>query len=221
MNRNPEIYGQRFSASDLEAMRAVWRVLCARFFQRWVKTDAAVVDVGAGEGFFLEAIAAGRKTGIDMRPRPAGMTPDILWEAGSWRLLDAGKERFDVVFTSNFIEHLADRDELMEFAESVRNVLKPGGRWLLLGPNIRYARERYWDFVDHRIALTDRSAVELARLAGFRIETCIPRFLPFTGKSRMPRHPRLVDLYLACPPVWRIWGAQFFIAGSKPEAPAT
>jgi hypothetical protein len=43
----------------------------------------------------------------------------------------------------------------------------------------------------------------------------IPRFLPYTTKSRLPQAPWLVSLYLRFPLVWRILGKQTLVVASK------
>jgi SAM-dependent methyltransferase len=121
----------------------------------------------------------------------------------------------DVVFTSNFLEHLPDKNILDEFLDQVLIALKPGGIYIVLGPNLRYLPGRYWDFYDHHLGLTHLSLSEALQLKGFVIETCIDRFLPFTTQGALPAHPWIVRLYLKFPLAWRFWGAQFLIVARK------
>jgi ubiquinone/menaquinone biosynthesis C-methylase UbiE len=60
----------------------------------------------------------------------------------------------DVVFTSNFLEHLPDTATLGQVFAEVYRVLRPGGRFLALRPNILYLGGAYWDFFDHHLRLT-------------------------------------------------------------------
>ena len=48
---------------------------------------------------------------------------------------------------------------------AVARLLKPGGRVMVLQPNIRLTGPAYWDFIDHKVALTEKSLVEAAELA--------------------------------------------------------
>ena len=98
-------------------------------------------------------------------------------------------------------------------------MLKPDGRLIVLQPNIRYVGAAYWDFIDHRVALTERSLVEAAQAAGFEVETLIPRFLPYTTKSRLPQSPWLVRAYLRVPLAWRLMGKQTLLV-ARPAATA-
>jgi SAM-dependent methyltransferase len=97
----------------------------------------------------------------------------------------------------------------------VHRVLRPGGRLLILQPNIRYAYREYWDFLDHHVALSHVSMVEALALSGFTATEVRPRFLPFTTKSALPQWPILVRLYLRLPPAQWLLGKQMFIAAEK------
>jgi hypothetical protein len=95
-------------------------------------------------------------------------------------------------------------------------VLKPGGTFIVMGPNIRYAYREYWNFYDHCLPFSDLSMAEGLRIAGFTIEENIPRFLPFTMQNKVPTHDILVRAYLALPVVWKLLGKQFLITAIKP-----
>ena len=112
-------------------------------------------------------------------------------------------------------EHLANKFLILDCLRHAFRVLRPGGTLLAIGPNIRFCYHTYWDFFDHYVALSDRSITEALRLAGFRVVKCIDRFLPFTMAGRLPTHPLLVRAYLACPPLWRVMGQQFFVVARK------
>lgn len=94
--------------------------------------------------------------------------------------------------------------------------LKPGGRYLIMGPNLRDLPEQYWDFYDDHLGLTHASLCEIPAIKGFDIEQCVDRFLPYTTQGAMPTHPLPVRAYLAVPLMWRLPGKQFFIAARKP-----
>jgi hypothetical protein len=49
---------------------------------------------------------------------------------------------------------------------------------------------------------------------GFDVVTNIPRFLPYSTKSRLPSGPALVKLYLRVPLAWRVLGAQAFLVAT-------
>jgi hypothetical protein len=123
---------------------------------------------------------------------------------------------FGTVFMSNYLEHLASGAQVVEQLKVASQLLRPGGRVVVLQPNIRFAGASYWDFIDHNVALTERSLVEAARSAGFETEKVITRFLPYTTKRGYPQHPSLVRLYLRLPLAWRILGGQTLYVGRRP-----
>jgi SAM-dependent methyltransferase len=123
---------------------------------------------------------------------------------------------FATIFTSNYLEHLASSDEVVAQLRVAHDLLRPGGRLIVVQPNIRLTGAAYWDFIDHRVALTERSLVEAADLAGLRTVRLITRFLPYTTKGKLPVDPRLVRLYLAVPFAWRFLGQQTLYVGERP-----
>ncbi|MGA9164511.1 MAG: methyltransferase domain-containing protein [Thiobacillus sp.] len=213
-----DLYRIRFERDFLPRKRAIWRELCKGFLQGFIKPGATVVDVACGYGEFINNIKAGTKIAVDLNPDTKNhLSPDVEFHALSADDISAiGESRADVLFTSNFLEHLPDKKALNGFLEQVMSVLKPGGRFLILGPNLRYLPGEYWDFYDHHLGLTHLSLSEALELKGFRIEKCIDKFLPYTTQGALPTHPLLVKLYLMFPPAWRLLGKQFFIVATKP-----
>jgi SAM-dependent methyltransferase len=125
---------------------------------------------------------------------------------------------FGAIFHELLLEHLDSGDLVIEQFRTVRRLLKPGGRVIVLQPNIRLVGDAFWDFIDHRVPLTEKSLSEAAKLAGFRTRTLITRFLPYTTKSRFPLHPLLVRAYLAFRPGWLFLGRQSLYVGESPKA---
>lgn len=213
-----DLYRNRFPESALAEKNALWRVICSVFLSRYVRPSDSVVDIGAGYCEFINNIAAREKTAVDLNPDVARFaspgTRIINESCTSISTLETSS--VDIVFMSNFLEHLPDKQlVLATFVESLR-ILKPGGKVLILQPNIRFVGGEYWDFFDHHTPLTDRSLVEALELAGFEIQQVIPRFLPYTTRSSLPQSTWLVNLYLRVPIAWRILGKQAFVVASKP-----
>ena len=213
-----KLYQVRFSAAEQASRERVWRVLCDDFFGRYVRPTDTVVDIACGYGEFINAIRARTRIALDINPDSRRrLAREVTFFNQSCERLDClGDGSVDVVFESNALEHLPDKAVLTRAVREVYRVLAPGGRFIMLQPNIRYVGDAYWDFYDHFIPLTHLSCAELVQNCGFEVEEMIPRFLPYTTKSAMPQHPLLVRLYLKMPLVWRVLGKQFLLVARRP-----
>jgi len=212
------IYRQRFSRTSQYRNR-VWQVLATSFFDRWIPADAAVLDLGCGYGEFINNIVAGKKYAMDLNPDASKhLAPAVHFfeqdSSLSWPLPD---NALDAVFTSNFFEHLPDKQCLKRTLQQIFRCLKPGGRLIAMGPNIKYLPNLYWDFFDHHTILTEASLGEVLEMEGFLLEEITPRFLPYTLVNA-PEYPLfLLRIYLAMPWLWRIKGRQFLVIALKPH----
>jgi ubiquinone/menaquinone biosynthesis C-methylase UbiE len=212
------LYRHRFSDAERIRKDAIWRVLCAEFFQKFVRPDRDVVlDIACGLGEFSRHIQARHRIGIDINPETAHLLPpDVEFHLGpADQMTGIPDASVDVCFSSNFLEHLPNKSVVDRVLAEILRVLKPGGTYVALQPNIRFCYDQYWDFYDHHTALSDRSCYEAFVQAGFEVPVLIPKFLPFTTKTKMPTHPFLVSLYLKFPAAWRLMGKQFLIVGKK------
>ena len=136
--------------------------------------------------------------------------------SSSSQMLAIPDNSVDVVFASNFFEHLS-RDEISATFGEVHRVLMPHGKFMVLQPNIRFCARDYWMFFDHVTPIDDRAFVEGLEINGFEILKVIERFLPYTTKSRLPKALFLIRLYLQIPLAWRLLGQQSFIVSRKPK----
>jgi SAM-dependent methyltransferase len=211
------LYDRRFDPAEREAKARLWRVLCEDFFQRYVAPGDAVLDLGAGFCEFINHIRCAKKWAVDSDPQVRSLAAPGV-DARCAPADDLGwleTASADVVFASNFFEHMANKTVLVATLGEVRRVLKPGGRLLVLQPNIRYAYKEYWDFFDHHVALSDKSMAEALETNGFAVTEARPRFLPYTTKSALPQWPILVRLYLRLPLAQRLLGKQMFLVARR------
>lgn len=211
-----DIYAHRFE-QDSAQRDAVWQVLCGDYFPRFVARDATVLDLAAGYCEFINNIECGRKIAVDLNPetRQRAAAGVEFFEAASTALPDELAGAIDVVFVSNFFEHLDDKGELMQTLAEIHRVLRPGGQLIVMQPNIKLIGGAYWDFVDHSLPLTEASLREAFELSGFRVTFEKRRFLPYTMQSRLPAHPLLVKAYLRLPPAQWLLGKQTLMVGER------
>jgi SAM-dependent methyltransferase len=210
------IYGRRFGAEHLDSNQDVW-VEIARWLQHLVPRDGAVLDIACDRGLFINNIVAARRVASDIRDVRSSLDSDVEFVLSDGLTLAdrvAGGS-LDCVFMSNYLEHLASSADVLRQLQVAATLLKPGGRVIVLQPNIKLVGPAYWDFLDHKTPLTDKSLVEAAEIAGFHTEQVIVRFLPYTTKSRLPQHPNLVRAYLALPLAWRFLGKQTLYVGRR------
>jgi SAM-dependent methyltransferase len=212
------LYDIRFNETGLDKRLAVWRVLCRSYFDKLVPPQSTVLDVACGYGEFINNIRAGRKLAVDLNPdAPRHLDADVrFFQTAATDLSALPRGEVDVAFTSNFLEHFRDKDQLDKFLRELRDVLKPGGTFIVLGPNIRYAYREYWDFYDHYLPLSHLSLVEALKLSGYEPTKVIDRFLPYTMNNGAPTGDFIVKVYLKLPLAWKIFGKQFLVTARKP-----
>jgi SAM-dependent methyltransferase len=210
-------YRNRFAGLE-DYRERVWQVLCEEFFDRYITPDDTVLDLGAGWGEFVRNVACAERLAMDLNPDTRAKLPAdvrvLLQDCSQpWEIED---ESLDVVFTSNFFEHLPDKAALERTVQQALRCLKPGGRLLCLGPNMQCLGGAYWEFWDHHVALTDRSLAELLKLVGFEIDECIARFLPYSMSQGFNPPLALLRAYLKLRFAWPVFGKQFFVVACKP-----
>jgi SAM-dependent methyltransferase len=212
------LYRRRFE-SEHAARHEVWRVLVESWFSRYLDGVKAVLDLGCGWGHFINQVDAPRRYAIDLNPDAARrLDPGVELIAtdavAEWPLDDGA---LDLVFTSNFVEHLPGREAVSTALDHAHRCLRPGGRIVCLGPNIRCMAGAYWDYFDHIVPLSDRSLAEALVISGFEVEETIPRFLPWTMTGRTAPPSFVIRAYLRMRPVWPFIGRQFLVVASKPR----
>ena len=210
------IYAHRFDG-DADYRNLVWQTLIRGWFQAHVPPDASVLDLGCGYGQFINNVQCGRKYAMDANPAARGrLDPSVVFLeqdcSQTWNLSDGS---LDVVFTSNFFEHLYSKADLMKTIVEARRCLRRGGRLIAMGPNIKFVGGAYWDFYDHYLPLTELSVKEALETAGFKMDLVLDRFLPYTMVNAPKAPVALMRLYLRMPFVWKWLGKQFVVIASS------
>lgn len=214
------LYAERFPEEERPAKAELWRILYDAFFAAYVPPDATVLDLGAGYCDLINAVRATRRIAVDLNPdsvRFAAPGVEVL----AWPIerlaerVDPGS--VDVAFASNVLEHLGGSDALLDVLGSVRRVLRPGGRLIIVQPNVRILGGAFWDFFDHTLPLSEKGMAEALGLARFHIVECRARFLPYTTKSRLPQSAVLVRAYLRWRPAQWLFGKQMLVVAERPR----
>lgn len=178
--------------------RGVWREI-TQFIQKYVPRDAAVLELGAGYCDFINSVRAREKHAVDINPDLGRHSnPDVSTHIADLTKFRIAK-RFDVIFASNVFEHFND-GELEKIMRSVKLMLKPEGRLILMQPNYAFAFREYFDDYTHKKVFSHVSLCDFLKAHGLRVVKCIPRFVPFSFKSvGLPAPGFLVWLYLRSP----------------------
>lgn len=209
------LYEFRFRDVDQAGREATWREI-SRYVHARIGSPQHVLDPAAGRGEFINSIDAVERWAVDM----------VAYEEGTYDegvnvlvsdIFDADlpQSHFDGVWISNFLEHLLSQEQTATFLQKMHDAMAPGGRIAIMGPNIRYCADEYWDMADHTLAYSHKAIAEHVYAAGFEPVEVVPRFLPYSFTGRLPAHPSLTKAYLAFPPAWRVLGKQFFVVGRR------
>lgn len=214
------IYANRFTEEEMGHRIELWQALCKHWVPKLIPAESRTLDLGAGYCEFINNVASARKWAIDRDPElPKHASEEVTYivaelEDGLKQLEDGAVDR---IMASNIFEHLPNREVLFRNLREAHRVLAPDGKIIVMQPNIAAVKERFYDFVDHSLPLTEKGMAESLRACGFRIEQLKARFLPYTTKSRYPPWPFLVRLYLLFPIVHHFMGGQMLIVAGKPE----
>lgn len=218
------LYRQRFRGLQ-KKRNGVWRVLCA-YFARFISPGSSVLDVACGYGEFLNNLKEIRP---DCKLLGADINPDsqkclrkgITFIHSSVESVVLPDSSLDLVFASNFFEHLENSKVFLSVLKNITRMLKPNGCLMVLQPDLKLCGATYWDFLDHKFPVTVPRMIEATCLVGMCPEKIVRRFLPYTMSSRQPAHPFLVKLYIMLMPFsgW-LFGKQFFALFRKTEVEA-
>jgi len=213
-----DIYRSRFEGQSVYR-KAVWQLLVRHFLRPYIPLNGSVLDLGAGHGEFINQISSGTRWAMDLNPESGahwdkGVIPLRQDCSQPWPLPE---NSLALVFTSNFFEHLPDKECLKRTLQQAFRALRPGGHLVALGPNIRLVPGAYWDFWDHYLPLTEHSLAEVGHLVGFVTEKAVAATLPYSMSQGFQPPLWAVRIYLAMPIFWRFFGKQFLVVLRKPS----
>jgi ubiquinone/menaquinone biosynthesis C-methylase UbiE len=190
-----DYYETRYSYD--KGRQKVWRAI-TEYLQKYVKNTDTVVDLGSGYCDFINNICAFRKFAVDINPLGKNFCDTNVDFINSTvnNISSLSNHSVDVIFASNLLEHLDDR-ELDEALKEFDRILKVGGKIILMQPNFRYAYKEYFDDYTHKKIFSHISLSNYFESKGYGVVKVMPKFLPFSLKSRLPKSYFLTKLYLA------------------------
>ena len=209
------IYEYRFKGVNQQKKLATWKII-AEFIYEKLGRPSATLDPAAGNCEFINQVPGNERWAVDMNVQTQKLADQgVTVVIGNNLTAQLPLNYFDAVYISNFLEHLHSQEEVAEFLTRMFNVLKPGGKICIMGPNFKYCAKEYFDFADHTVILSELGVVEHLYGAGFTIKEVYPKFLPLSFRGKIPINDFLVKLYLQLPFAWNFMGRQFLVIAEK------
>jgi 2-polyprenyl-3-methyl-5-hydroxy-6-metoxy-1,4-benzoquinol methylase len=195
--KNNNYYQSRYTYDKKRTK--VWKAICKyieKFIARTQDKSLSVADIGAGYCDFINNITADKKFAIDTNNDSEKFcSQEVIFYSSIENFAKEGNI-VDVIFMSNLLEHLNDRD-CHELFINVKSVLRDNGQIIIIQPNYYYSYRKYWDDYTHIKAYSHISLADLLTSYDFKIVHLEKRFLPFTMKSLLPKTYFLTRLYLS------------------------
>lgn len=174
-----------------------------------VPQGGRVLDAGCGTGFLLHwLLERGGVVPVGVDASPSQMEvlrrhlPGVEVHCGdALTFMRERQSQFDAIFCTDVLEHVAD-DELLDWVETARAALKPGGVFVCRVPNaanLAASQLRYIDLT-HKRSFTTTSLAQLFEAAGMPEWRVLPvRAAHLTGNVRLVAE-RLLHraVYLVC-----------------------
>jgi len=197
----------------LASRRGVWREL-VRFISKNCGQVDTVLEIGPGYCDFINQFPAKIKICFEQNESMAEYAAaDVDFRCEDAVTLNGvPDDSIDLVFASNFLEHL-NKDQLQTIMPRIGQILKQTGRLILIQPNYRLCQERYFNDETHQTIFSDDNIIAFLAQYNFTVTRLIPGFLPFSMKERLPKWPLLVRLYLASP--FKPVAGQMFVMAAR------
>lgn len=171
------------TGEDAETLFAPRKAFLAHTIATRLPPDRSIriVELACGPGallYFLKQAGYRNVVGVDVSEEQIAVAARLGISTATCATLEdfmaaQSPDSVDAVFAMDILEHLT-RPEIVEALESIRRLLKPGGRCIAHVPNsdgIFGMRVRYGDFT-HELAFNPNSARQVFRMAGFRQVRC-------------------------------------------------
>ena len=206
-----EYFQTRYSPDP--SRHAVWKAIC-EYLQRYVPRGSSILEIGPGYCDFINQIQAAKRYAMDANADVSRYcAQNVTFIQG--RIpedLSFEEHSIDVVFASNFLEHLSDERSCALF-ERLNLLIKDGGKLILIQPNYYYCYRRYWDDFTHVKAFSDVTLTDYVLSKGYKILKLEKKFLPLSFKSPLPKSYWLTKLYLSS--IYRPMAKQMLLVAQR------
>ena len=216
----PENYFKtRFKFSN---SRQQLRPIIARYFQKFIPKDSAILELAFWYGDFINNIQWSKKFAIEintdslnyLQPWVTGMIRDIAKDNRSDYFVGSNV-KLDCIFASNFFEHLDD-EQLVHVMSEIKKCLKPLRVLMLMQPNYYYFYREYFDDFTHKKVFSHASLYDFLESQGMNVRHMEKKFLPWNFKKNfLPVWIAKICLSLYFKLPFRIWGQMLFISSVK------
>jgi len=181
------LYQTRFASSEAYRNK-IWCILCRSFFSKYIPKTAEIIDIGSGWGEFSNNIEVNKKYAMDLNPASkAHLSPDIVFInqdcSAKWPF---ASDTFDIVFTSNFIEHLIDKPSIERTVAEAYRCLRNGGLIICICHNITSVSARLLKDrspiidIEHTYLYGPETITSIFVASGFKVRTVGPMVNTYT-----------------------------------------
>lgn len=171
-----------------------------QFTPAQLDTDATIIDLGSGTGFFTRKLAArfgpANMIGLDLAEGMLHFSQQqmqaerINWLCGDAELLPLADNSVDLIFSSLVIQWCSN---LLQLLRELARVLKPGGQLVVatLGPNTLHELKSAWQQADNYVHVNQFQPQDSLRVAAIAANLVIDHF---AVEQRVIYFDRLTEL---------------------------
>lgn len=180
-NSESDAFFEHFNRGDkpTQAGAGLVRALARKIFKyAGIAQGSSVLEIGPGRGDFADICLKG---GIEYSAVEANKPMAESLERRGARVvramappLPAMDRQFDTVVMVNVMEHMSSMKDALDITRQIRDVLKPGGRFVVCSPDYLNWRQNFFncDF-SHNYVTTRRRLEQLLTDSGFgHIRSC-------------------------------------------------
>ncbi len=155
----------------------------------YVERSSKILEIGSGMGYFAKS---SRNAGYEYFGIEPNMKICQLLRNEEFNIqccfvppIPFKGDLFDLVYCSHVLEHMPDQFKAYDLVSEVYRVLKNGGYFVILYPDIRYFKYEFWNCdYTHHFVLTERRVVQMCLDSGFKVIKTFKYCGPFIGRKR-------------------------------------